>query len=379
MSTDKTIGEVITEFSYSKIRGPMVNMFNDYSQDIDLDGKDVSFKQGKVDDEKMSRDKHCFFLSNLQSYNVFGSEGAKILLDNVELREHDGDKRVFAKRDLKDGDIITLIPADIVGFNRGEACYTYYSDFLSDYKFESEEARKEHFESMIRTAMIPLSEEKQIFSSALNCENPAFLGHFVTDGATDFRDKRNYLTSSLKARNADIKTENGDLPFVPIVASKDITAGSEIFISNGVRYWFGEKINPRNVKYIVLENERANLICESFSQDPSIQTFKNSDKQKLFIALSYGERIISSLFLIEKESGHVPSSVRAIYSNDQIHTDSDKVTYCPIFGNRSSDVSDDMYTVFLANISKDNKVHFYSTDEEIVDFYIKAGFTQSLI
>lgn len=371
-------GNQITNNTYLSIRNSMKVLISDFEIEADLTNSTVSVSQGENENKELSKNKHAVFLTSLQGYNVFGTKSSKsnVIMDNVKLKNVNGTSHLIATKNIEKDSIITIIPVDMLAFSKEKDCSLYYSDFLQKQIFESDKAREEHFKEMIAKTAFTIGEGKQIFSSILNKSNPAFLGHFALDGANNFQDKRKYLVSSLEARNSMIKLENNhDSPFLPLVATKNITKGDEIFISKGVVYWFGKKTDLGEVKYVVLENEKSDPVCESFQNNEQVQIFKESKCEKCFASIVNAKDVISSLFLLS--DGIPPKSAKYIYTNNHLHPG--KTKFSPVYGSRSPDVNDDVYITFLSRLCQDFNIEFYADDEESINIYIKAGFLKTSI
>lgn len=368
--------EQITNNTYLSIRNSMKVLFSEFESEVDLSNSTVSVSHGEKENDELAKNKHAVFLTALQGYNVFGSKSSKsnVVLDNVKLNNIEGVSHLIATKTIKKDSIITNIPADLLAFAKEKDCSLYYSDFLQKQSFESDKEREDHFKNMITKTAFTIGDGKQIYSSVLNKSNPAFLGHFALDGANDFNDKRNYLVSSLAARNSMIKLENNhDSPFLPLVATKDINEGDEIFISKGVVHWFGKKTDLGEVKYVVLENKECDPICESFQDNEQVQIFKNSECEKCFASIVNKKEVISSLFLLSE--GIAPKTTKYSYSNNHLHPGKPKLS--PVYGTRSPEVNDDVYITFLSRLCQDFNVEFYADDEESINIYIKAGFIKT--
>lgn len=361
---------------YETLRNSMLRLYQQYVDNIgDNIQSDVSTKQGEEDNEEMSKDRLMIFLTNLQQYNIFGNnDQSKVFMDNVILDETYGETRVIAKHDIPSGNVITLVPCDLGHFGRDKAAYCFYSPYLVNETFSSTEDRQNYFTDMIKNGVqVAINTERSFFASSRNKSDSAFLGHFVRDGATDFTDKRKYLTSSLEKRNCDLKLEKDFVsPFLPIVACKDIAAGEEIFISKGIRHYFKPDVNINDIKFIMARGKDCDAFCES-TNGPIVQEFKSYTGDKRVACFAQDDQVLCSLFLIAKDKTTVPENTKYSYNNRARFPDCEFI-YSPVFGTKSPVINDQVYTGFLQQIVTEIPIIFFCKDEENMELYTTAGF-----
>lgn len=148
----------------------------------------------------------------------------EIDLDLVEVREcknRPGDNGVFAKVDIKKGELITLYPVD-----------TYENKKRPNLKMEH------HTNHILKISLT------KIISGDPNSYSPSYCGHMCNDGAKyvhssdeDENEKKSeiYEKISKLKQNADIAILNKLIPC--IIATKDIQPNQEILLHYGTQKW----------------------------------------------------------------------------------------------------------------------------------------------
>lgn len=153
-------------------------------------------------------------------------------------------KGVFAIKDIKKGQLITLYPSDYMIWNDRKAnVYAYVPgahlaecDKALSFKRMSEKERKKwnEYNFTVDTTF-------SIIGHPLLLSNPSYLGHMCNDGAkmskNDAKSKHTYLEQTKKKRNAEYKKIDKDGCCIGIVAVKDIKKGEEVLVSYGYNYW----------------------------------------------------------------------------------------------------------------------------------------------
>lgn len=144
-----------------------------------------------------------------------------------EVRPSTYGRGVFATRDIKIGDLITLYPAHGVSFDRRKSFSTYIGDIEYDYKYTVEH-----------------DENEMSFVGDKDKFTPLFMGHLLNDNyptVEDFKDKEKlgatvmkYLLHSMTLSNCKFKDGKN---FVIIQAIKDIKKDEELLVSYGMGYW----------------------------------------------------------------------------------------------------------------------------------------------
>lgn len=169
------------------------------------------------------------------------AEKTGMVLDNVVIKESNvHGKGVFAKKDIKKGQIVTLYPGDIAIYlpegNNGDKTLSY--NFFSDRMSSRAEEGKNYYLDMSRYSCS--IDSKHIISGCPDfTDNPSYLGHMINDRFVCDHDKITpeiYFELSLKKTNS-MFVPIADNIQVAVVARRDIKAGEEIFVSYGVQYW----------------------------------------------------------------------------------------------------------------------------------------------
>jgi len=155
-----------------------------------------------------------------------------IRMNLVELKPSKIDRMgVFARRPIKEGDLITLFPVNFYYFTGdGEEKSGRVSTYDISNNF-NHSAYSIHLNKNIACVGDP---------NKKNCG--AYLGHFINDGFKMKNDNvKKYLRISLDRRNCRIDVDI-DVPiFIKVIATKDINVGEEVFLSYGVEYWRDNK------------------------------------------------------------------------------------------------------------------------------------------
>lgn len=174
-----------------------------------------------------------------------------VTLDNVTIKESEvHGKGVFAKKDIKKGQVVTLYPGDIAIYlpdgYEGEKILTIsqHSARMRN-KIDKENIK-------IKDAWLGMDDYGYLIDDnhvIVGCpdfiNNPSYLGHMINDKfACDF-DKitpEMYIKMSLEKTNAT-QVHIADNMHVAIVAKRDIKAGEEVFIPYGLQFWSIKKKN----------------------------------------------------------------------------------------------------------------------------------------
>jgi hypothetical protein len=147
-------------------------------------------------------------------------------------------KGVFAKRDIKKNEIITLYPPDLLVYypneNRHESGHIKNVIVSKDCKTIINNDKD--FNSLMKYAY-DVNTKYTIIGDPNNLDDPNYLGHMINDGYLLKSDdnKFDYLEKSVKSSNAIYKTIKEYV--IVIEANKDINKGDEIFIMYGYYYW----------------------------------------------------------------------------------------------------------------------------------------------
>ena len=148
---------------------------------------------------------------------------------------------VFATRDIKKLELITLYPADIVkpypdgrGTKGGLVKYGIYnSNFISE-KYHVTD-RDDLRLKLLHHYDFELSPKVSIIGNPKIIDNPAYLGHMINDNCNNGKDAEEY-SNSLQNSNVVAKPIY-DAKYITVIASRDIKCGEELFLSYGFKYW----------------------------------------------------------------------------------------------------------------------------------------------
>ncbi len=148
---------------------------------------------------------------------------------------------VFATQNIKKLELITLYPADIVkiypdgrGTTKGLVKYGYYNrtSMPKEYHIiDREDARLQ----LLHHYDFELNPKVSIIGHPKIIDNPAYLGHMINDSCNNGKDEAEY-NKSLQNSNVVAKPIY-DYKYIVIIASRNIQAGEELFLSYGFKYW----------------------------------------------------------------------------------------------------------------------------------------------
>ena len=143
---------------------------------------------------------------------------------------------VFAQRDLKRGDLVTLHPCHYISINMGKEGSAWLKAkvdlpsvtlMLSKLLFQ--------YSAKVEGTCLSIAADPTIPAT------PAACAHLINDGATldtpdfDYRLLQKYIVDSTNAQNCHFVTLGG--VSVAAVASRDIRRGDEIFTAYGALFW----------------------------------------------------------------------------------------------------------------------------------------------
>lgn len=140
---------------------------------------------------------------------------------------------VFAVRDIKQGELVTLYPGDAVMKVVGSGAQAAVSDKLAKFCGESVDMVK--LLEGLRPYRFNVTETIAVLGFPKFDKDPAYLGHLVNDGAAT-TDEETYAAATAKAMNCryHVCAKKGH---VAIVATRDVKEGEELFASYGSAYW----------------------------------------------------------------------------------------------------------------------------------------------
>jgi len=147
---------------------------------------------------------------------------------------------LFANQDCAAGDLLTCYPGDgLVSTGTDENSWTI------DWGSHVSATNRKQFGGISQNNPLFLgyvlfvSEDYGVLGLSALDEDPAYLGHFANDGGTmpvSERELSIYVLESSERSNAMHQGISGDAHMVT-VATRDIKAGEEIFVTYGPEYW----------------------------------------------------------------------------------------------------------------------------------------------
>lgn len=158
---------------------------------------------------------------------------------------------VFSNRNMIQGDIITIYPAD-VAIQTTDSSGNYnlliskelYNLKFNDIEF-TDKSVKELCSNFFHNYLINLTENIQISATPELHSNPTYIGHMINDGTTvlptNLNMEHEYYNSSQTNANCCYKCYNNVL-FV--IATKNISKDEEIFGTYGSKYWLSDRNKP---------------------------------------------------------------------------------------------------------------------------------------
>jgi hypothetical protein len=172
-------------------------------------------------------------------------------------RIQDGGTGLFATRDIRAGELITLYPGDAL---------LYWKDGR-----EARSTSKRVCSGVVFGAHIPMGERdadrvtsadarayEVCATSTLSCVgdprlagNPAYLGHFANDGAVCAAPEGSaaYRVATVAAANADHVTLEGC--HLATQALRDIASGDEILVTYGEGYWLSRLMDLESLQHLL--------------------------------------------------------------------------------------------------------------------------------
>jgi len=159
---------------------------------------------------------------------------------------------VFSNRNLNQGDVVTIYPADVAieTVDKENNLYnTLISKELYNLKFSEVGFTKENLielcSNFFREYLVQLTENINISATPEIHDDVTCVGHMINDGTkvipTNETMIEEYNKSSESAQNCYFKHYN-NLLFV--IANKSIPKDEELFVSYGSIYWLLDKTKP---------------------------------------------------------------------------------------------------------------------------------------
>ena len=158
-------------------------------------------------------------------------------------RLQDGGTGLFATRDIRAGELITLYPGDaLLYWKDGQVAMSASKQLCSGVVFGVHIPMDER--NVDRVTSADARQYEICASSTLSCvgdprlaDNPAYLGHFTNDGVVCASPEgaATYRVATRAAANADHVTLEGC--HLATQATRDIFSGDEILVTYGEGYW----------------------------------------------------------------------------------------------------------------------------------------------
>jgi hypothetical protein len=149
---------------------------------------------------------------------------------------------LFATRDCKEGELITLFPGDAILLRDAEM--KEVSGVI--YGKAREAGSLSLTDDAARAYEIRTSPNHSIVGDQSVTNDAAYLGHIANDGASltkgDDKSRTVYSRESAEAANASFEDVHGGCHF-GLFCSRPISSGDEIFVSYGEGYWLSRSTN----------------------------------------------------------------------------------------------------------------------------------------
>jgi hypothetical protein len=181
---------------------------------------------------------------------------------------------VFAKRDINDGELITLYPGDAVLMDN----HKDNDDAVMSVMFGSHIKQEDRNFDRVTTSFargyeMEINDNTSIIGDPNLGDYAAYLGHFINDGASldcfDQKSREAYLKETLSKFNAAVLVFEG--AHMGAVATKKILKGEEVFLSYGEGYWLSRlDTGYTPEREAVLKNIKAKMTQRRASNVPSV-------------------------------------------------------------------------------------------------------------
>lgn len=347
----------------------LTGFFDNFPTDIITE--DFCFTNDKEKSSEYATDKRAFTAVSFKDIGIAGDNVTNnIYLDNVELKESTRHgKGIFATKDLKAGDVITLVPLDYYCIKRNENAYYFYNSTLMNQLNYEGKNDEEKFTDICNHFKFKIDNNRFAVSLPHNTDSSAFLGQYTNDAATTVSSKEKYIRSSLENHNAILKQIGGKESFVlAIVATKNINKGDEILRMYGVDYWF----TTYDLDFNDLENEDAEGIVSKFSnkENPLLIEFIEMKCNKR-ICLYHNKdtnAILCLALLVNKKLDHKEHK----YTN--VRDEKDTYDYETLMLVCQPKVKMEIFTQFLTKLGRTYKTLITSDDD--MPFLDDCGFVK---
>ena len=181
---------------------------------------------------------------------------------------------VFAKRDIDEGELITLYPGDAVLIdNHKENDDAVMAVMFGSHIKQEDRSFDRVTTTFARSYEMEINDNTSIIGDPNLGDYAAYLGHFMNDGASlasfDEYSRERYSRESLSKCNAAVLVFEG--AHMGAVATKRIPKGEEVFLSYGEGYWLS-RLNIENTpeRQNILKRIRSKMIQRRANNDPSI-------------------------------------------------------------------------------------------------------------
>lgn len=347
-----------SNYTFDQFDELLTGFFDNFPSDIITE--DFCFTNDKEKDSKYATDKRGFTSVSFKDIGIAGDKITNnVYLDNVELKESKRHgKGIFATKDLKVGDVITLVPIDYYCIKRNENSYYFYNSTLMNQLNYEGKKDEENFTDICNHFKFKIDNNRFAVSLPHNTDSNAFLGQYTNDATINVSSREKYIRSSLENHNAILKQIGGKESFVlAIVATKNITKGDEILRMYGVDYWF----TTYDLDFNDLENEEAELIVSKFStkENPLFTEFVELKCNKR-ICLYHNKdtnAILCLALLVNKKLDHKEHK----YTN--VKSEKDTYDYETFMLVCQPKVKMEIFTQFLTKLGRTYKTLITSDDE----------------
>ena len=148
-----------------------------------------------------------------------------------------GGRGVFAVRDIGRGELITCMPADIAIHDASGD--ELWGEHVAEEQFED----SHHHDTPLADYQISEGDDFTLVGLPSLCDDPSYLGQFINDAekldvSGDVPPSQDDVSRYEAASEAGRNAEHTSLYLhMATVATRDIPAGEEVFVSYGADYW----------------------------------------------------------------------------------------------------------------------------------------------
>lgn len=180
---------------------------------------------------------------------------------------------VFAKRNIHEGELITLYPGDAVLIDNHEDNDDAVMAVMFGSHIKQEDRNFDRVTSpFARSYEMEINDNTSIIGDPNLRDYAAYLGHFINDGASlgsfDEYSRKLYAKGTLSKFNAAVLVFEG--AHMGAVATRKIMKGEEIFLSYGEGYWLSRlDIESTPERENVLKSIKTKMARRRANNDPS--------------------------------------------------------------------------------------------------------------